>query len=103
MISEDRALEIAGEFLRTSLQPRANAELAIDMEHVHEIGKYLIVGFNTRAYLETRKLKHILTSGTPLIVDLESGECRKMTDDHLEELSAYLNARDATSGNAPDN
>jgi hypothetical protein len=75
--SADEAREAALSHLRRSVEPDVGEELRTT--DVWEYPTCWVVGYNTRAYLETGSISHALAGGGPLIINRQTGQIRMGT------------------------
>lgn len=71
-INREDALRIAAEFVARAVEPGVGQPVVLTS--IREFPQCWVVGFNTRAYWETRSIRHALAGGGPLIIDKASGE-----------------------------
>jgi Immunity protein 35 len=72
MISREAAELLAGRYLRDEVEPDVGQEVAI--ASIREFPSSWVIGYNTRAFLETRSIRYALAGGGPLIIDKQTGE-----------------------------
>jgi len=88
IVSADEACGVALRHLRGEVEPSIGEELATT--DVREYPTCWVVGYNTRAYLETGSISHALAGGGPLIINRATGRVRMGTwntaiEDQLDE------------------
>jgi hypothetical protein len=72
MIDRQAAELLAERYLRVEVEPDVGQEVCI--ASVREFPVSWVIGYNTRAFLETRSIRHALAGGGPLIIDKQTGE-----------------------------
>jgi Immunity protein 35 len=77
VLTSDEARTIAERFLDENVRPRLDAEIVVT--DVHEFPTCWLIGFNSRAYVETRSFSHMLVGGGPIIVNRRTGIARMGT------------------------
>jgi hypothetical protein len=75
--SADEARETAMQYLRAEVEPMVGEDLKTT--DVWEYPTCWVMGYNTRAYLETGAISHALAGGGPLIINRTSGRVRMGT------------------------
>ncbi len=68
----DTAIRIARRFVLTQIEPGIGQPVVLTT--AREFPTCWVVGFNTKAYWETRSARHALAGGGPLIIDKATGE-----------------------------
>jgi len=66
------ALRIAADFVAREVEPGVGQPVVLTS--IREFPRCWVVGFNTKAYWETRSIRHALAGGGPLIIDKATGE-----------------------------
>lgn len=74
MITRDEAVVLAGEFLRREIQPHVREEVMLTQKR--EFASNWVVGYNSRAFVETRSIRHALAGGGPMIISKADGSIR---------------------------
>ncbi|MGH3272448.1 MAG: YrhB domain-containing protein [Trebonia sp.] len=77
IVSADEARDVALRHLRSEVEPSIGEELATT--DAWEYPTCWVVGYNTRAYLETGSISHALAGGGPLIINRATGRVRMGT------------------------
>lgn len=88
IMSADEARDAALRHLRSEVEPGIGEELTTT--DVREYPTCWVMGYNTRAYLETGSISHALAGGGPLIINRVTGRVRMGTwnvaiEDQLDE------------------
>ena len=65
------ATEIARRHLDLHVEPNVGQPVAVSS--LREFALCWVAGYNTRAFLETRSIRHALAGGGPLIIDKRTG------------------------------
>ena len=71
-IDFDTALHIGRNFVKENVEPGIGQPVVVTA--VMEYPTCWVVGFQTKAYWETRVVRHALAGGGPLIIDKATGE-----------------------------
>jgi Immunity protein 35 len=72
--SAEVAKELAQDYLDTVIQPQVDEE--VTATEVREFPTCWVVGYNTRAFLETGSFSHALVGGGPIIINRGTGRLR---------------------------
>ena len=70
-VDRSQAIAIAEAFLHDEVEPGVGQEVIV--ASVREFPLVWALGYNTRAFLETRSIRHALAGGGPLLIDKASG------------------------------
>lgn len=73
-VDETAARETAERFLETQVRPGVGEDVVITT--VSEHPTCWVVGYNTRAFVETGSISHALAGGGPVIVNRKTGRAR---------------------------
>jgi len=87
-VTRDEAVAIAEDVLDREVRSEIDEE--IELTEVREFRTCWVVGYNTRAYLETGSVVHALAGGGPIIINRGTGHARIGTsavpaEDQLDE------------------
>ncbi len=72
MSDRKQAERLAERYLRDEVEPSVGQEVAI--ASIRQFPASWVIGYNTRAFLETRAIRHALAGGGPLIIDRQNGD-----------------------------
>lgn len=75
MLDREQALNAAINFL-TESRWSGEPELQVDLSGVRERHGFLVVPYNSTAYIQNRDEMERLLDCWPIIVDMSTGECR---------------------------
>ena len=71
VLTANDARTIAERFLDEQVRPHLDAEIVVT--DVREFPSCWVVGFNSRAFVETGSISHMLVGGGPIIVNRRTG------------------------------